>query len=173
MPLTVGGFDLSLTATGMVAVPEHWCGDWSRIRTGRAGKKLTKTASPAEQIERIRSIRGRVQAFVKANHITVAVIEEYAFSATTVGAHSLGELGGVIKVELYDMGVDVHVVSPARARTLLGRQPKRDRKVWAQGRLYAAGAPKAWSGDEIDAFVNANYYLSENGGHAIILPEAA
>jgi hypothetical protein len=173
MSLIVGGFDLSLTASGMVAVPEQWCGDWSRIRTGRAGKKLTKQATTEEQIERLRSIRSRVQAFVREHHVTVAVIEEYAFSATTSGAHSLGELGGVVKVELYDMGVDVHVVSPARARTLLGRQPKRDRKVWAQGRLYAAGAPKAWSGDELDAFVNANYYLSEHGGHAIILPEAA
>jgi Holliday junction resolvasome RuvABC endonuclease subunit len=171
--IVVGGFDLSLTSSGMVAVPEDWAGDWARIRTGRAGKKLTKAATPEEQIERLRSIRGRVQAFVKANHITVAVIEEYAFSATTIGAHSLGELGGVIKVELFDMGLAVHVVSPARARTLLGKQPKRDRKAWAQGRLYAAGAPKAWSGDELDAFVLANHHLSETGGHAVILPRAA
>jgi hypothetical protein len=171
--IVVGGFDLSLTSSGMVAVPEDWAGDWARIRTGRAGQKLTKEATPEQQIERLRSIRGRVQAFVKTHHVTVAVIEEYAFSATTIGAHSLGELGGVIKVELFDMGVAVHVVSPARARTLLGKQPKRDRKVWAQGQLYAAGAPKTWSGDELDAFVNANYYLSENGGHAVILPRAA
>lgn len=174
----IGGFDLSLTATGMIAVPERWhladgSPDWGKLVVGKAGRSCKKDAPEIERIERLILIEKAVVEFVDQLGIETAVLEEYAFSARASHAHSLGELGGTVKVALLRMGVKVVVVSPASARKLLGKQPKSDRKVWAAGRVYGAGAPKSWTLDQVDAFVVANAYLSESGGDAIVLPQQA
>lgn len=169
----IGGLDLSLTSTGMVAVPERWGCVWSGIAVARAGRGLPKTATEAERLKRIGEIRDRVVAFVREYCVRVCVVEQYAFSARASHAHALGELGGVVKLALQERCCEVVVVSPAAARKLLGKQPRSQAKVWAAQRLFAAGAPKTWTLDQVDAFVVANHYLSEIGGDAIMLPEAA
>ena len=99
----------------------------------------------------------------------MAVLEQYAYSADTSRAHSLGELGGVVKVALAYMGLELAVMSPARARVLLGKAPRKGGKDWAHARLLEAGAPRSWTGDQLDAFCVANAWLAENQGHALIL----
>ena len=176
--MVVGGFDLSLTATGMVAVPERWGGgvrqeDWSRIAVAKAGHGLRKDAPERERVARLEDIETAILAFVAEQKVKVAVIEQYAFTSMLSHAHALGELGGVVKVALQRAGVEIAVVSPASARKCLGKQPRAQAKVWAQQRLYRAGAPKSWTEDQLDAFVIANHHLAENGGDAVIIPEAA
>lgn len=167
------GLDLSLTATGIVVAPYRWGLDWGRIEVAKAGFSLKQDASELERANRLRAIVRQVVQVVVDFKPTVAVLEQYAFSSQASQAHALGELGGAVKVQLVQMGVQLSVVPPASARKLLGKAPRKDVKTWAHQRLYAAGAPKWWTGDQLDAFVVANYFLSGAGGDAVILAEAA
>lgn len=171
--MKVLGLDLSLTSTGMVCVPARWGQVWSRIAVGKAGHGLKKDASELERAQRLEDIETAVLAFAAEQQATVAVLESYAFTAQTSHAHSLGELGGVVRLALKRAGLPMVVISPASARKLLGKQPRSQAKVWAAGRVFGAGAPKSWNLDQVDAFVVANAFLSENAGDALIIPEAA
>ena len=169
----VGGFDLSLRSTGLIAIPADWSGDFARAQVATAGMSLNRDASVREQVYRLQSIRDAVIHFAKRTGITAAVIEEYA-----MGPHghrlgfSLAELGGVVKTALIELRIDVETVSPQSARKLLGKQPRKDRKIWAAQRIIAMGAPRAWSLDILDAAVLANWKLGELGV-GLLAPEAA
>lgn len=167
----VAAFDLSLASTGMVAVPLDWSLDWSCVAVAKAGRRCARDAPEDELVDRLYEIGNKVGAFLRDTKATVAVIEQYAFTTQTTHAHAIGELGGVIKVLLRSVGVELVVVSPATCRKLLGKQPRKDAKDWAQIRVWASGAPKTWIGDQVDAFVLANWWLAGNGGAAIALPE--
>lgn len=173
MAEVVLGLDLSLRATGIVAVPVRWGLDWSRIAVAKAGAPLPKEASEHERARRLADSRDIITAFARKHDCSMAVVEQYAFTARDSQAHALGELGGVVKVALCELGLGVHVVSPASARRLLGKAPRKDVKIWTHQQLYAAGAPKAWTADQLDAFLIANYHLSGIGGDALMLAEAA
>jgi Holliday junction resolvasome RuvABC endonuclease subunit len=100
------------------------------------------------------------------------IIEEYAFSRHSARAHELGELGGVVKLELMRAGVPFRTYQASAARKLLGKAPRKDPKRWAHNQLIAAGAPAAWTGDQLDAFLQANQHLSFQGD-ALMLPQEA
>jgi hypothetical protein len=171
--LIVAGLDLSLTSTGMVALPLRWSRDWAPVAVGKAGRSCRKDAPERERIERVQSIRDAVVEFVFLHGATVAVLEQYAFTSDHGHAHALGELGGAVKLALLEHGVELAVTSPATARKCLGKQPRKDAKIWAHQKLYACGAPHSWTGDQLDALVVANNWLAENGGDAIIIPAEA
>jgi hypothetical protein len=84
---------------------------------------------------------------------------------------AIGELGGVVKVALYEHGCAIETIMPASARKLLGKQPRKGSKLWSAQKIYDAGAPKTWSLDHVDAFVVANFYLAGVGGDAIMMEQ--
>lgn len=157
------GIDLSTKATAAVAVPLDWDGRWSRVRSMVAGEPLTREATDAERAIRTASIAARVVAFARETGAGHAWIESYAFDQRTA-AHTLGELGGVVRLELVRAGVQIHTAQMATARKLLlGKLPRSGVKDAVQATLRAAGAP-VWTPDECDAFVAANFGLAEMGG---------
>lgn len=169
------GIDLSLRGTGLVAVPFDWNLDWSRIARATYGVKLAAKASEKERATRIDFIARNLVEFGRKFGVTVAFVEQYAFTARGSHAHSLGELGGVLKRAVqFDLGIPLRdPIAPASARTLLGRIPRKDAKDETHIRLTQAGAPTNWTPDELDAFMIANYGLSAiNGATALILEEA-
>ncbi len=173
MSESVLGLDLSLRATGIAVVPARWALDWRRVVVGKTGSPLAKDASEVERARRLIATRDAIADVVRAHKCRVVVLEQYAFSAMASQAHALGELGGVVKTFLVELGLEVHVVSPGPARKLLGKAPSKDVKTWAHQKLYSAGAPKFWTGDQLDAFVVANYHLSSIGGDALMIPAEA
>ncbi|HEV8247532.1 MAG TPA: hypothetical protein VGP93_17265 [Polyangiaceae bacterium] len=168
----VAGFDLSLRASAFCALSSDWGCDWSRAIVGGTGQPLPKDAAEALRLTRLKLIRNAALEFVKDHHVRIAVVEQYAFTALTSQAHALGELGGVVKTALLEAGCVVEVVSPASARKLLGKQPRKDAKIWAAQKLYSMGAPRRWTLDHCDAFLIANYYLAGSGGDAVALEAA-
>lgn len=170
--MIVAGFDLSLRASAFVALRPAWGCRWNEVAVGGAGASLAKDAVERLRLERLRVIRDEAVRFVVLHQCRVAVVEQYAFTAQTSQAHALGELGGVVKLALQEAGCQVEIVSPASARKLLGKQPRKDAKIWAAQKLYSMGAPRAWSLDVCDAFLLANYYLAGNGGDAVALEAA-
>lgn len=172
--ITVLGLDLSLTSTGMVALPADWGLDWARIAVCASGCSLKNDAGADEQMGRLAAIRDDVLDFARDHRVTHAYVLGYAYNKAQVSrAHAAGELGGVVKLALIEANIEVHVVVESSARTLLGRAPRKDAKLWATQRLVSAGAPRTWVQDCLDAFVAANWGLTEMGGQALIMRDQA
>ena len=169
------GLDLSLTGAGMVAVPCTWGGDWNRVARHTFGEKLSKDATDAVRIGRLTRISAAVIDFARRHGGTRVAIEGYAFASMQSHAHSLGELGGVVRHQLVTaLGLIPDSVPVASARKLLlGKVPRKDAKIATRAFLTRAGMPASWSMDEGDAFVVANYALSSLPGVVALVSEAA
>jgi Holliday junction resolvasome RuvABC endonuclease subunit len=166
------GLDLSLTAAAAVSVPCDWDGRWSRVRSVVVGERLRRDASDLERAKRTETIAARLVAFAQANGATVAYLESYGYAMRT-SAHSLGEVGGVVRLELVRAGLDIRTANMGSARKLLlGKVPRSDAKVAVYTALRAAGAPLE-TADETDAMCAANWGLSELGGFCFAQAVAA
>jgi len=178
------GIDASLTGTGLVAVPADWGLDWSKVARVKLGLGLKKGASETDRVQRLDFICTRMMEFAQEHEVTDVFMEQYAFSARMSNSHSLGEIGGNLKRDVVmGLGLPLTVVPPATARTLLGTfsaQRKKGApkpapvKDQVQAVLRTAGLPVGWDGDEMDAWVVANWGLSGiEGADALILRGAA
>ena len=169
---TVIGLDLSLNAAAAVAVPLSWDGQWSRVRSRVVGEPLRRDATDEERALRTETIASKIVAFALRESASVAYIEGYAFSLRT-SAHSLGELGGVVRLALLRAGIGIKTSNMGTARKLLlGACPKKGAKLAVTVALRASGAHFKTL-DEYDAMVCANLGLSEIGGYCFCqAPEA-
>lgn len=115
------GLDLSLTASGMVALRD------SEIVSAKTfGYGLKRTSSGERKIKRLLHIANEAMAFIKeaqavSPEVTV-VIEGYAYSARG-SQNDLAELQGVIKTQVYLMFNLVPIITPvSKARkSVFGR----------------------------------------------------
>jgi hypothetical protein len=170
--MTLLGLDLSVTAAAAVAVPCDWDGRWSRVRSIVVGERLRRNASDAERARRTETIASRLVAFARETGATRAWIESYGYSMRT-SAHTLGEIGGVVRLELVRAGLEVRTANMGTARKLLlGKVPRSDAKMAVYAALRAAGATFE-TADEADAFCAVNLGLSEAGGYCFVQEQAA
>jgi len=168
----VMGLDLSTRASAAIVLPRNWAGDWTMMRSLVFGSALEKTATVRDRALRTESIAEAVVQFGNDYGVRHVWIEGYAFSRVSASTHILAELGGVVKLELVRAGMQVQIANMGTARKLLlGRVPrgKGAAKKGALKALRAAGMPfrsgkDTWN-DEADAFVAANFGMSELGGH--------
>jgi len=89
------GIDLSLSNTGIA------------ILGNKTETKSIKVKSYKTPIERLIEIKNKILDSITGNPLLI-VIEDYAYS--TVYAHKLGELGGVVKVAIKEKFSDVNIV---------------------------------------------------------------
>lgn len=157
------GLDLSTRAAAAVAVPQDWDGRWSRVRSLVVGEPLHRDATDAERARRTETIAARLVAFARSCGVASVWIEGYAFNQATA-AHTLAELGGVVRLELVRAGFDLHTANMSTARKLLlGKVPRSGAKDAVVATLRAAGSTFE-TADEADAYCCANLGLSELGG---------
>jgi Holliday junction resolvasome RuvABC endonuclease subunit len=165
------GLDLSPTASAAIVVPLDWGGDWRRIARLTVGESLPRDASDAARARRCESIATGLVAFARAHGVTVCWIEGYAFSRADQ-AHTIAEVAGVVRLELFRAGIEIRTVSASAARKLLlGKVPRSDAKAAVYRALRAAGAPVE-TFDEADALAVANFGLSELGCFSFMLAAA-
>lgn len=174
----VVGFDLSLTAPAAVALPLDWRpGQWKRVKSW-----LSKPLTPSDlegQLIRYGRIASWAQHLIEdlpSEEDPACFVEEYAFSKNAKHSSALREAGGCVKLWLYERcGVVLRPVASNTARKLfLGALSGRGLpiKVAVQDALFnVCGAPKTWDENQADAFVIANYGLSELGGTSLTLAE--
>ncbi len=182
------GLDLSLRSCGLALVPVDWAPalDWGRVIVRTVGQKLDSDATPIDQALRCIDIADAIVRFVReqrsAGRPPEAVwIEEYAFSKGDARSHQIGELGGVVRAELVRNGIRFDVVVASSARAKLGRfsarAPAIGPKVKLKDQVHAAlrsmGAPRDWTGDELDALAIANHGIIEGGHRGIFVPSPA
>ena len=158
------GLDLSTRAAAAVCVPVDWDGQWGRVSSLVVGEKLTQAATDAGRARRTETIATRLVAFARQHGAIEAWIEGYAFS-THRGAHTLGELGGVVRLELLRAGIGLHTSNMSTARKLLlSKVPRTDAKAAVFSALRSAGA-RFQTLDESDAFCAVNLGLAEYGAY--------
>ncbi len=170
------GLDLSLTRAAAVLVPVGFQGDFATVQTAIAGHGLRGEVSPTTRDARCLDVAHTVEEFVAGVRVAGAYVEDYAFS-NSHGSHQLGELRGVLRRTLIARyGWAPVPVNQATVRKLFfGKVPKKPegaRTDWLKNFLLAsvreAGAPFRHH-DEADAFLVANYGLTECGGVALTL----
>lgn len=103
--MRTAGIDLSLTSTGICID-----GDVSAIRVSSKG------------VVRLNEISSKIVELFKNNSVTCVAIEGYSFASRNSQAHSIGELGGVVRLRLWEMGVPYVEIPPtSRAKFATGR----------------------------------------------------
>ena len=156
------GLDLSLTSTGIAIGDETF----AITATGLTG--------PA----RLQHLRGEIHSYL-ANRLhdiqqdLLVVIEGYSFASRNSHAHALGELGGVVRLWLYDHGftyVEVPPTTRAKFATGRGNAGKSEvvSSVSARTGIVWAGAG---SDDRCDAWILQEMALTHYGRERYSWPE--
>lgn len=102
--MKVVGLDLSLTAIGVA-------GDFgTRVLT----HKLPTHASEGQKCERLHALSSRIDIITR--DADLVVIEGYSFASQHSHAHSLGELGGLVKVILWRRGIPFALPTPQQVK---------------------------------------------------------
>jgi len=158
------GIDLGTRACAAVVCPTDWDGEWKRVRSLVVGAPLRRDSTDTERARRTETIAVKLVAFARETGASIALVESYAYGMRT-SAHTLGELGGVVRLELVRAGLDVRTAQMSTARKLLlGKVPRSDASMACYTALRAAGAPFG-TADEAAAFCAVNLGLSELGGY--------
>lgn len=136
----VFGLDLSLTSTG-------WsCGD----------ERGTVSFSKLRNESRLVAIRNELQSLIVDKFgKPVVIVEGYSFGSRNSQSHSIGELGGVVKVMMHENNVSFVVVPPTvRAKFATGKGNASKHEVVS---AVSARTGIVWAGkgsdDMCDAFV--------------------
>jgi hypothetical protein len=166
------GIDPSLTRSAVVIIPPGWeLGDWLTLRWCSV-EVPPGDGTERQRVERMGEIVHDLVEFVHSNSWSPsrAFVESYAFNARSASVTKLAELGGILRHQyLIEFGTALEPVTASQARKqLLGKLPRKDQKLAVQLALGRAGAPFE-NGDEVDAFVCANFGLTECGLTALSL----
>lgn len=164
------GIDLSLTGTGLVAVPVDWDMKWERVARLSIGMDLPKGASLREHTLRRRALADDVARWASRRNVTHAWVEAAPMGGRApFNVDKIAELGGVVKDRLAELAIFPTPVAEMTARKLLlGYVPPRDRKAAVVAALQQCGA-NFRDADQADAFVAANYGLAELGAPFVAL----
>lgn len=116
--MIVAGIDLSLTATGIVIADAGMdisgppaCFKVAHDEVLRPGDR--------KGMERIAWTMSRIRALLLEHHVSDIAIEGYAFSKLTTHAHAQGELGGVVRLAIWQRGLSWWEVTPATLKKIV------------------------------------------------------
>ena len=142
------GLDLSLTSTGMSI-----SGVTQSIRVDTRG------------VERLKEIRDRIVDVALEQRVRVAAIEGYSYASRQSQSHSLGELGGVVRLGLFEADIPFVVIPPtSRAKFATGKGNAGKPEVVS---AISAKTGIVWSGgdgaDRCDAWVLEQMLLVKLG----------
>lgn len=103
--MNIIGLDLSLTSSGFCL-------------SDNIGIVKTNTKGA----ERLSYVSNFIVELCKENSISIAIIEGYAFSARNSHSHSIGELGGCVRMKLWESNIPYIEIAPtARAKFATGK----------------------------------------------------
>lgn len=169
MPVLIG-LDLSLTSTGVCALPLDWDCEPRRCRVATVPFKHTPRDDQMRAM-RLASVAKQTLALARELAAGEGIACWGVESLPTHGAHAvapLGELHGVIRFLLLEAGQRLITVPQSIARKLLmGTLPRKDAKEIVRQTVTNFDGCGSWKGDEVDAFVVANWLASECGRVAL------
>lgn len=156
--MNILGIDPSLTSTGLC-----WGDD-----------KFTSISSSEKGPRRLVDYRNWIQDYLYEEKIDYVCIESYSFSSRNSHAHALGELGGVIRVLLYELNIPYADIPPtSRSKFATGKGNAGKSEVVSS---VSARTGIVWSGkgadDMCDAWVLRQMGLFHFGQSEIKWPES-
>jgi Holliday junction resolvasome RuvABC endonuclease subunit len=145
---TFVGLDLSLTSTG------YSCGETRKIIS-------TKNKGP----QRLHDISIDLSILLVELDDPAVAIEGYSFASRNSQAHAIGELGGVVRLTLWNLGIPYVEIPPTcRAKFATGRGNASKGEVLSS---VSARTGFVWSGsgadDLCDAFILEEMALAKYG----------
>lgn len=146
--MNVIGIDLSLTSTGYSVNQE----------TGII-------STPGKGAERLSIISNKIIDLIVDNSVDIAIIEGYSFASRNSQAHSIGELGGAVRMRLWECGTPFIDVPPTcRAKFATGKGNASKNEVIS---AISAKTGIVWSGagsdDRCDAWILEQMALAKLG----------
>jgi hypothetical protein len=176
----VWGLDLSIRRSAAVMLPfDFVAGDgsllWGAVHFGTSrGEQLSREAPERDRIARNIETAGYVETMIgnmAAFANTRVYVEDYAYGAAYESAR-IGEVTGLVKAGLWKLAPELAPVpaNMASARKLfLGKLSRGVKPKEAVERACKLIGVPFDTQDEMDAFVVANYGLSEQGFKAVML----
>lgn len=134
----LAGIDLSLTSTGL-----------------SVGGSTSIVTTPKRGAERLSIISSKIIDFCIENKIAVVMIEGYSFASRNSQAHSIGELGGCVRMRLWENQIrHIDVPPTSRAKFATGKGNASKMEVVSAissktGRMFVG----AGADDECDAWI--------------------
>lgn len=167
------GLDLSLTSPGVCRIPLDWGCDFRRCNVSQSAQK---GKAPRDDMERAQRLDGLCCIIEQEIALCPGRIRGVAIeSLPTHGAHNLvtlGELHGVVRCMLMRRRIWTRTAPQATARKLLlGALPRKDAKEVVRQTVRSFEGCASWGGDEVDAFVAANWLLAEMGEAFVSAPK--
>ncbi len=146
--MKIVGLDLSLTSSGV-----------------SISGSTRVVSSKHRGVQRLSDLRQQFTQICQESQVTHAVIEGYSFGSRNSQAHSIGELGGVVRLLLHDLNIPFVEIPPtSRAKFATGRGNASKGEVIsaisAKTGLVFAGAG---GNDECDAWVLEQMALTKIG----------
>lgn len=146
--------DLSLTSTG---VADWWEPDL-----------ITYSIKPRQTgARRLTDIRSEIMESAEAANLVL--IEGYSYGSVNSQAHSLGELGGVVRVALYEDGIPYLVVSPSEIKKYATGKGNASKDAVLQQAVHRSGRTFG-SNDEADAWWLLQMALDHYGLPCVLIP---
>jgi crossover junction endodeoxyribonuclease RuvC len=144
----VFGLDLSLTSTGY-----------------SYGEETGVISFDATGPERLWLIKREIESLINRHGVEAVILEGYSFASRSGQAFSIGELGGVIKLLLWQIGIPCVVVPPTcRAKFATGKGNASKLEVLSS---ISARTGKIWENpgadDKCDAWVLQEMGLAHLG----------
>jgi crossover junction endodeoxyribonuclease RuvC len=137
------GIDLSLTGTGLVAV------EGNELHFSECYKPKAKTGP-----ERLIEIQRKVSENIVGYDPDIICLEGYSFGSKGRGVFQTGELGGVIRVLLYEMGIKWLEIPPSQVKKFAAGMGNCGKDIVLQ-QVYKRWGMEFKTSDEADAFVLA------------------
>lgn len=142
------GLDLSLTSTGL-------------SRDGETSVYKTKSRGA----ERLSEVTQHVLAYCLTNSVQCVIVEGYSFASRNSQAHSIGELGGCVRMVLWENNIPYIEIPPtSRAKFATGKGNSGKTEVIS---AISSKTGKMFSGsgadDECDAWVLEQMGLQKIG----------
>ena len=146
--MNIMGLDLSLTSTGLSVNEDTFI-----------------IASKKKGAARLSEISQAVLDSCLNLDVRCVIVEGYSFASRNSQAHSIGELGGAVRMRLYDNNIDyVEVPPPCRAKFATGKGNASKGEVISAvsaktGKIFSGGG----GNDECDAWVLEQMGLTKLG----------
>jgi crossover junction endodeoxyribonuclease RuvC len=144
--MQVLGLDLSLNHLGWALVDEE----------GQYTHGLIKSKSKG--VERLRHLRDSVDVILTGHQVRHAVVEGYSFSS--IRGHDMGEVGGIIRLLLFERDVTFREVPPATLKKWTSDKGNAQ-KDFMLLRIYKRWGVEFESIDEAEAFAAAKWGLEQ------------
>lgn len=144
----IAGIDQSLNSTGIAIIDaETGLLVYSETISLNKNKSTPKLFGPARLIH----IRNRIKELLSAHQVDFVALEGYSFGSRGASIFDLGEVGGAIRILVYDLGLPFETVPPKTLKKYIAQNGNADKEMMLKS-IEEKYKITFDSSDEADAF---------------------